>query len=1113
NWSYIAANNAWCSGSGNWTHPYIIENVTIDGQGSDSCISIKNSDVYFKIKNCTLFNSGETKAGISLDSVRNGTLIWNNCSYNNYYGIFLDNCNNITIEGNTIHNNGQSGILQLYSNWSRILNNNLSDNLGTGCIELRDSYFNVITKNNGTKESNYIILLHTCNYNNVSGNIANNSSWGIALSYSRFNNISNNILNNTDDGLALFYECYNNTITENNIFRTRSAGITIEEENYNNTITRNLLSNNGDGIYISGDGSDRNFILENNISKCRYGISLKGKSHFISQNNMEECGIYLVGTLEEMTSHYIDTNNNVGGNSVYYYANSTNLSQTNFSNPGQIILVNSNDSIISNLDINQSSHGVSLFYCHNDTISHNNISNAIDSGIYLNMCNNLTISENSINNTSAGPTLFSRGVYGEGISLDDTDNSSIVKNNLSYNDIGIELKSSFNNSIKDNLMNRCGLVLSGTKNEISSHTIETSNLVNDNSLYYYVNEINLGSNNFTDAGQVILVNCNNSIISDMNVSHSSYGISIFYGENFTLSNINASYNFLSGIGLTSCWNVSISWFSAINNSYGVSLVNSYNCSLIFSNFSGCLYGVSLSSSHDNNISNNKFVNHQNGIISYFGSGFYISNNTILNNLDSGILILASSSYNITGNIVNDSIYGIKLFMGAGVGTISENYILNNKEVGLQISDNSLDIYYNVFSQNGINAEDYGNNNNWDDGFAGNYWDDYTGGDLNQDGIGDFNYSIPGNANNNDTKPLMYPIDIDTDGDGFINYEEYTLGIDNYRTSAANPDSDYDELSDYWEWLSSTNPWNNDTDSDNMPDGWEVFNSLDPLYGDDNVTDSDVDGIINFYEYHNGTDPHNPDTDFDNMPDLWEILNGLNATGGTDNLTDADNDLLLNLYEFLNGTDPHNPDSDSDNIPDGWEVFNGLDPNNGSDYLLDTDNDLLMNIYEYLNGTDPQNADCDGDSFLDGIEISLNTKPLNRWWYPMPNLEILEFKAKAAKENEPFTLNFTIINNGIWTAEEVFIRIKLELGNLTLWDNFNNPINLEVNETYQDLIQIEGVTTSGGLVMLLELDPFDSINETYSSQDGSLREDAEDNTVKTELQIERVPGDGLFLLEL
>jgi len=73
-----------CTGSGNYTHPYIIEDLIIDSGGSGSGIRIENSDFYFRIENCTLYNSGGSypNAGIRLYNVDNGTLIDNNCSSN-----------------------------------------------------------------------------------------------------------------------------------------------------------------------------------------------------------------------------------------------------------------------------------------------------------------------------------------------------------------------------------------------------------------------------------------------------------------------------------------------------------------------------------------------------------------------------------------------------------------------------------------------------------------------------------------------------------------------------------------------------------------------------------------------------------------------------------------------------------------------------------------------------------------------------------------------------------------------------------------------------------------------------------------------------------------------
>jgi len=57
NWSETASTYDWCSGSGSFSNPYVIENVTINGLNSSNCIEIKNSNENFIIRNCTLYNA------------------------------------------------------------------------------------------------------------------------------------------------------------------------------------------------------------------------------------------------------------------------------------------------------------------------------------------------------------------------------------------------------------------------------------------------------------------------------------------------------------------------------------------------------------------------------------------------------------------------------------------------------------------------------------------------------------------------------------------------------------------------------------------------------------------------------------------------------------------------------------------------------------------------------------------------------------------------------------------------------------------------------------------------------------------------------------------------
>ena len=48
NWSKTTSDNDWCSGSGTYSDPYVIENVTINGGRTGNVVLIQNSNVFFK---------------------------------------------------------------------------------------------------------------------------------------------------------------------------------------------------------------------------------------------------------------------------------------------------------------------------------------------------------------------------------------------------------------------------------------------------------------------------------------------------------------------------------------------------------------------------------------------------------------------------------------------------------------------------------------------------------------------------------------------------------------------------------------------------------------------------------------------------------------------------------------------------------------------------------------------------------------------------------------------------------------------------------------------------------------------------------------------------------
>ena len=148
NWS-VAMEAGICTGNGTYFEPYVIEDFVINGGSVGSCIWIENSNVYFRIENCSLTNSAKllTQAGIKLNNVNNSYLINNNCSFNDN-GIRADNCYNNTITGNTAYTNtaiNTIGIYLLHSDYNIITGNTL---IGNGECILEDTCYSNFFENN-----------------------------------------------------------------------------------------------------------------------------------------------------------------------------------------------------------------------------------------------------------------------------------------------------------------------------------------------------------------------------------------------------------------------------------------------------------------------------------------------------------------------------------------------------------------------------------------------------------------------------------------------------------------------------------------------------------------------------------------------------------------------------------------------------------------------------------------------------------------------------------------------------------------------------------------------------------------------------------------------------
>jgi parallel beta-helix repeat protein len=298
NWTW-AETQPWCSGSGSWAYPYVIENVTINGQGSGNCIEIKNSDAYFIIQNCSLYNSDLNPyyAGIKLNYIDNGKIINTTCK-NNFFGIFLDESNNNTLSGNNVNYNYQ-GIRLWDSNNTMISGNNASNNHFPG-IRLWNSNNNTLSGNNASNNNDHGIYLSKSNNNTLLGdNASYNYFYGIFLDESNNNTLSGNTANNNRLGIMLgncnnsllsgntasynyFYgivlgNCNNSLLSGNNANNNNDHGIYLSKSN-NNTLSGNTASNNNEGIYLFLF-SNNNTLSGNTISYNSNGTRLDSNSN------------------------------------------------------------------------------------------------------------------------------------------------------------------------------------------------------------------------------------------------------------------------------------------------------------------------------------------------------------------------------------------------------------------------------------------------------------------------------------------------------------------------------------------------------------------------------------------------------------------------------------------------------------------------------------------------------------------------------------------------------------------------------------------------------------------------------------------------------------------
>ena len=693
---------------------------TLTGDISGTIV-IERSDIVLDGSGYTVSSSGIERYGIYMNSVSGVTVKdmvvsgFDGSQFYQYYGIFVVHCPDCVFTGITFTSNDRGIYISQSNSVVKYCTGTYNEvtvyTIGSPDVEIDSCQFSL-------NKHGIIIGMNSYRARIIDCTLNSNTNTGLSiLPGSDDCVVSGNTANNNYNGFFCEYadDC---VFSDNTANSNEGANFYLQAYPFSGTTYRCILENNVATNAKYGIRTERCYgfiLIDNEIKDNKYGLHLANSRYFtLTGNKISGSDVsfnvgagYLNYVIYDTTIYYhdIDTTNTIDGKPIYYYYDTPAL-KWDFSDAGFIGLVKSGGTV-KNAVMHNNSCGVLIIESPNVVVEDCSLYDNLGSGIIASFSDGCTFINNKIFSnymgldiqksqycTGQGNEIFNN--LESGIYLRFTDNSVLMKNIVSNcGDQGIWLSNSNHLTMKENNVKGCKFNFAMQDTQYVDHDIDTSNLLDNRPMYYYVDVPIISKTDFSDASFIGFVRSSGTIDNAM-ISNTAPGILLYDADGTQVldSEVKDTGSGVITVQSDDCRFVNNIVKDTLGT--GMYIYQSERCILENNIIKACTnWGVRLISSPfgvmDSNVvidcgyyglsfasdctfSNNVVMGCQGGA-SVGGSNCVISNNEIKNNVETG-LTLYGSNHEVTSNTISHSAsYGI--YGGCSGSTFIDNNIMRN----------------------------------------------------------------------------------------------------------------------------------------------------------------------------------------------------------------------------------------------------------------------------------------------------------------------------------------------------------------------------------------------------------------------------------------------------